>query len=114
MSVESVEREVLRLGLDDWVYFAEVADEVRFPEEVEGKAADYEAVRVLAALLNKGLIEVGDVIREKGFVPWPLTAAETVSRLNDEVSALEASASLGDVCWISNTEAGHEAARSVE
>jgi hypothetical protein len=103
----AVERRVLGLGLVDWVHFVEVVDLVRADDPALSEATLHQRVLdVLRSLLEKGLIEVGDVQEAGGFRRWSGTAEDTLERIGREWASLERQPGLGDVCWLANTDAG--------
>jgi hypothetical protein len=57
-------------------------------------------------------MEAGDVTHS-GFVAWELSPDDAVARITQSWDELSGLPDLGEVCWLSNTEAGDERAHSV-
>lgn len=77
-------------------------------DELEQKTLD-----LIESLQIKGLMEVGTVDREKGFVSWGVSPRETRQRIKVALDGLGRAPSLGDVCWLANTVKGQELAREL-
>jgi hypothetical protein len=107
------EEEILVRGLADWVMFAEVYDLTRDWALERSLDPRTESLRVLRVLLSEGLVEIGDVERDAGFVPWGLGADEALERVVDRWDRLNADLNLGDVCWLSNTAQGDARAQAL-
>ena len=106
--------DLLVRGLDDWVMLSEVEYLVR---RITPDAGLDQVIRETAALVetlsSAGLVEVGDVQEQSGFVAWSLSPAETAARIRSEWSGLGRSLEMGDICWLANTAGGDEKARRV-
>jgi hypothetical protein len=103
--------EILLLGLDDWIQASEIASVTR----TVGGAATHDEVRqlsleIIRKVIKDGLMAVGDVT-EKGFHVWELSADDALERIEREWTALGRNPSLGEICWLSNTEEGDRLAR---
>lgn len=109
---EELRVEVLRFCHVDWAglwVLASLAEEILGIEDEVGLRR--ESLAMVRELLTAGLVQVGDVDWERGvFEPWPLSAAECVSRIEREWSALGSVPSLSEICWLSATREGHAAA----
>ncbi|WP_253772853.1 hypothetical protein [Goodfellowiella coeruleoviolacea] len=101
---ESIIREVLLEGLDDWVPVDRVIGMARELAEEDGEEFRGLATSVLELVLRRELMTVGE-IGESGFESWLAPAdavvASVVARL-DGVDWLP----LGGACWLANTSAG--------
>ncbi len=98
-------KEILDRGLDDWIQAAEIASVVmRHATDVRTVA-----IATIRELVDDGLVTVGDLTGD-GFVPWNLPARECLARIEREWPTRR-SPDLGEVCWLSNTEAGDAFAR---
>lgn len=103
---------VLASGEDDWVPFGVVV----YVARTIGGATDEQAQRTLVLalveqLLDRGLMEVGDCANGP-FVAWGLSKEEMLRRISHEWSILRHPPRPGEVCWLSNTPAGDDKARS--
>jgi hypothetical protein len=97
---------LLVLGTVDWIGAWEVASVAQTVGGATSEAAVRDlSLRVIADLLNRGLMEAGDVT-ESGFRPWTVPVAAAVSRIQREWTALGRNPDLGDICWLANTKAG--------
>ncbi|NUQ78197.1 MAG: hypothetical protein HUU21_32095 [Polyangiaceae bacterium] len=105
--------EILMLGLDDWIQVSEIASAAR---TVGGAVTQGEVQRlsldIIRAVIKEGLMTVGDVTTQ-GFQAWALSAEESLERIEREWIALGRNPSLGDICWLSNTEEGDKRARTL-
>jgi hypothetical protein len=74
-------------------------------EEIRGAVIDS-----LDDLLHLGLLEAGDVTADgRGFVPWPLSATQIISRIQAEWDTLGREPNIGDIVWFRATEIGEQA-----
>jgi hypothetical protein len=106
--------EVVLAGLDDWVQ----ACQVDWAVSGAGPATKEERLlavqEVLGQLLGDGLVEVGDVVEHKGFVPWSIDIDAAMTEIAQRWRALEEDRpNLGDVCWLNLTKHGEEVARNL-
>jgi hypothetical protein len=108
--IESID-EILMLGLDDWIQASEIASVAR---TVGGAATEGEVQRlsldIIRGVIKEGLMAVGDVTTQ-GFHAWVLSTEEALERIEREWKALGRNPSLGEICWLSNTEKGDKRAR---
>lgn len=108
-----IARDVLLAGLDDWVQLTEVVAWVRddHPEGFADVSSLADAVdRVLAELVNDGLVVAGSVTEVDGFVPWELPVAATLERVRLGLLATDGEPGMGEVAWFELTPAGRAAA----
>jgi hypothetical protein len=106
-TIEQCVKELLIAGSDDWVYLAEA---LRIIESVNAEAAlDVKqlTLEVLGEVVQRGLMEVGDLPGQGCRLKlWPLTPQECLARIEREWDALGRSPSLGEICWLQNTDKG--------
>jgi hypothetical protein len=107
------EEEILARGLADWVMFAEVYGLTRDWALARSLDPRTEILRVLRALLSQGLVEIGDVQKGAGFVPWGLGVDEALARVVERWDRLSAEPNLGEVAWLSNTAEGDARAEEI-
>lgn len=108
-------RDVLLAGLDDWVQLTEVVAWVREDDAhgLDDVAALADAVdRVLAELLDDGLVAAGTVTEQDGFVPWDLPAAAALERVRLGLLATDGEPGIGEVAWFELTPAGRAVAEA--
>ncbi len=117
-TLEYLVSNVLKLGLDDWVYLAEVDYLVR--DHLRGEPPEVTKTycfAVLEHLLANGLAEAGDLQEVGGkvqFVPWDMDTRTTLCEVESRWFRFAGPRDEGgasDVCWLSNTQAGDELAR---
>lgn len=110
-------QEILRRCLFDWVFLEEADQIVRStggrPRE---EASDPRArtLAVLGDLLERGLIEAGDVT-DGGFMPWNVSPKDAVERIKEKwiiVPPLEMT--IGNVAWLQATQDGLAVAAELE
>jgi hypothetical protein len=115
MSASSLTEDLLLAGLDDWVHFHQV---VWYVKQREGDVPRAEqiaaAMSAIRTLVTDGLIQVGEVRRENGFLPWQGTIDEIVDRVRERWETLHRDPLPGDVAWLANTELGDRAAKALE
>lgn len=107
---------VLGDAADDWL----ALDNVRWIvtsdlEPTEGIERDMALTfDVIAPLLSAGYLEVGDVRRTEGFVPWTGSPSENLERLRRGWLEIAAPLRIGDVAWFQITEAGRSRLQELE
>jgi hypothetical protein len=114
MSEENLVKEILIRGLDDWLYLAEVKATVSsyFPG-APGDVIMATTLRLIEEVCRENLFEVGDVLRDRGFVLWQLEVDDAIGLIRERWKALERPLWPGDVCWLSLTEKGKQEARRI-
>jgi hypothetical protein len=113
MTTEQLIDALLVAGLDDWLHLADVAWAAReFANGGETEDVVAVASEALAALVDQGLVEVGDV-SDGGFFEWDATPEEAILRIQREWRALRREPQPGDVCWVANTTLGDQRAREI-
>lgn len=112
MATDTLIDELLIRGADDWVTAAEVA----WVAKSSGGAETNDGIRTLSLkliqdVLVAGLMEAGDVT-DQGFFGWGESPIEATARIQHSWEQLHGVPNLGEVCWLANTEAGNQRARS--
>jgi hypothetical protein len=106
-------RDVLRRGLDDWIQAAEV---VSVAISIGGASTEVDqrtlSLEIIRNVVENRLMTVGDVTGD-GFHGWDLSEHDALVRIEREWLALGRRPNLGEICWLSNTEAGDDFARAV-
>jgi hypothetical protein len=114
MSETNLVKELLIRGLDDWLYLAEVdAIATKYFSELSRDAVIAVTLRLIDALSRDGLFEVGDVLKDRGFVPWHLSLEDGLAQIRAKWLSLERPLWPGDVCWLSLTQKGKEEAKRI-
>jgi hypothetical protein len=119
-----LEQEVLVRGLDDWIYLAEIISIAKRQMLLPDASAIDRSIDALSCLLACGLVEAGMAVRAAGWTPkrpitefraWGTAREETIRRIREEIKRLDGRLpSIGEVCWIRNTDAGNAAARVLD
>ena len=106
--------EIILAGLDDWVQPCQVDWAVGGAGPSTKEERLQATVEVVSQLLRDGLMEVGDVLIDKGFVPWTVGIESALMEIQRRWRALEEDhPRLGDVCWLNLTPLGEEAAQTL-
>lgn len=101
-------------GLDDWIQAAEVASVARTTGGAESEEAVRDlSLRLIRALLEAGLVAIGSVKEQIGFVAWGIPIDDAMSRIETEWSTRPTGPGLGEICWLNLTEDGQFQARVV-
>ena len=109
MRINPCVADLLVRGLDDWIDAAEIAWVAQSDGQAETSSGILRlTLRTIHALLEDGLVEVGMVTREDGFIPWELSSADAVERIEEEWRTKPTGPNLGEVCWLNLTEKGRE------
>jgi hypothetical protein len=113
MATDSLIDELVVRGADDWVTAAEVA----WVAKSAGKAKADDDIKALSldiinTVLQAGLMRAGDVT-DGGFFAWDISPSDASGRIERAWEQLGRLPNLGEVCWLANTEAGHERAYAV-
>ena len=98
--------EILLAGSDDWVYLAEALRIVEVNTGEHPSSAMRITLDIVRELLEGDLVQVGDVT-DVGFQAWKMSTDECLRRIEAECEALGREPSLGEICWLQNTEAGN-------
>jgi len=104
---DSIQREILIEGLEDYVGLWQVARSVRrtFGELPTERIREL-ALHRLKPLLDGALIEAGVPAEGGSFACWGSDAATTLHRIDAEWRELGKDPNIPDICWFSNTEKG--------
>lgn len=101
-------------GLDDWADAGWALQSARLSGETDPVALRDLTLRLIAEVLNEGLMVAGDIVGEK-HVPWHGSPEEVAERIRrewlDEWG--EEIPTPGAVVWVDNTPAGDVIARGV-
>lgn len=110
--VSKVVVEVLEEGLDDWVQVWQIASlVVEVAGVFEPIAVRRLGLQVIRYLLESHLMEVGDV-NEVGFKRWEMPLDKSLAAIESDWPT-DRIPTLGDMCWLSNTELGDSHAKIV-
>lgn len=112
-SLSDLEKSVIIDALRDWFQFFQLMAEVKETTGTQGRKLEEETLDLIESLLLKGLMEVGTVDPERGFVGWALSPGEIRTRIQVALDDLSRPPSLGDVCWLANTAKGEQLAREL-
>jgi hypothetical protein len=110
-------RQILQLGLDDWMYFAEVVGIVQ--QHCEGKSHEQAlslTLDVLQEMFDRALLVPGDLIKsdsqtQSRFAPWSIPSQEWNGELQSRLLRCQNNPRIGDVCWFATTHKGEAEAR---
>lgn len=109
--VETLLWDVLDDGLEDWVHMIEVTRLVR---RHAGLTSDHSirelALDVLELGICTGLLEMGDVTAEAGFIPWSIEPTEAAARLRRRWPPGMPELDMWGIGWARNTATGDELA----
>ncbi len=102
---------VLLSACDDWTGLWEVALDVR-EISLESREAEVRrlAIEALTHLLSQGWVRIGDLISD-GFMPWDLSDAAIIRRIDEEWSALGRDPDIGEIGWLTTTAEGDAVSR---
>jgi hypothetical protein len=109
MTIQACIDDLLMRGCDDWVNAAEVTSVVKFT----GHAQSEDEIRSLSLKLirevvQQGLMEIGDLPEEGRHLKlWPLTPQQCLDRVERDWNVLGRNPSLGEICWLQNTDKGN-------
>jgi len=111
---DEIAARVLDAGAYDWVSLGAFPTMLgQATSEPTPPALIEEGIATIFALLREGYVEVGDIRRGEGFVPWSVTPDEARDRIRTAWSALDHAPYPGDVCWLANTSLGDARAREL-
>ncbi|WP_394554593.1 hypothetical protein ACDF64_07775 [Agromyces sp. MMS24-JH15] len=102
---------VLQEGLDDWVMIDTLIGRCREWAEQSGEAVRGVFTEVLRRMLSDELVVVGD-LRGEGFTDWVGRIDDVIGRVEVELDGFDWNPRMAS-CWLRNTDAGDELARSV-
>jgi hypothetical protein len=110
--MDKIRSDVLDEGLDDWFQLVTVAWLVsqELPDAPRDEKIEAGAT-VIRSLLEDGMIRVGDVFDGQGFVAWEMSIDDIVKHIEAKWRSLPKEPSIGDVCWIENTDLGDKYAQ---
>jgi hypothetical protein len=103
---------LLLRGIDDWISLDEARWAVSLVEPGTAEEVREATLRALALLVENGLARLGALGDE--FEPWDLAPAAAMQRLRREWWDPEKELRPGNICWMENTTAGTDIARSLE
>ena len=104
--------DLLMRGCDDFVYLAEVTSVVKFVGHESPTELQTPTIELVRLVIERGLMEIGD-LRKDGFHKWEMPIEESLRRVELEWNALGRPPSLGEICWLRNTEKGNQLGESL-
>jgi hypothetical protein len=110
-----VRDDVVLSGINDWVGLWEVVRSVQQYVEPTIAAADEVqdlVILVIEKLLAEHLVEIGD-LHGLDFHPWSISDREALTRVRTAWHALGRDPSIGEVCWLNNTDQGDALAQGI-
>ena len=111
MNSRTVIKQTLEAGLDDWIYLDEIVGIVRGHDpDLTGQSLVMTVLDVVRFVLDHDLMQVGEI--PNGFVPWNLTTAQALSRVEAEWQPPGRELTISDICWLASTPAGDRLAES--
>src|SRR5262245_43882319 len=112
--LDSIQRDLLVEGLEDYVGLWEVAKDVRrlYGEIPPGTVHELVMQRI-RPLLREGLIVPGLPTEGGRFSAWDCDADSAVNRIDAEWSKLGRDPNIWEVCWFKNTDKGNELAMNM-
>jgi len=95
-------------GCDDWVNAAEVTSVAKFTGHAQSEDEIRSvSLKLIREVVQQGLMEIGDLPDEgRRLKLWPMTSQECLDRVEREWNALGRNPSLGEICWLQNTDKG--------
>ena len=111
-TVDACVEDVIKRGLEDWVQATEIAAVSRAIGNVSAEASVIDlSLRTIRAVVARELMTIGDVNHD-GFQAWDLEIEVALARVERAWIALGRDPRLGEICWLCNTNAGDERART--
>lgn len=117
MTIEDeIVRQVLKLGLDDWIDLGWVEKIVKEHRPgLDSEQTLKSCLEIVKTMLSNGLVEVGDLTGEGGrFRRWEIddqAALNEIERRWRQYGGVVSDAGGDFVCWLSNTEKGDRVAQ---
>ncbi|HWE90378.1 MAG TPA: hypothetical protein VG317_13030 [Pseudonocardiaceae bacterium] len=115
MKLGNVEKTILFDGVEDWNYLgavqALVRSENRSADETTWRRITLEVIRRLA---EDGLVKVGEIHREEGFVPWEEPISESLKKIENAMVASDDWIDWSSFAWLANTDKGNEIGNSID
>jgi hypothetical protein len=108
--MESILKEILTEGLDDWVPIDQVLWLARQEATETGVASEQVTVDVLRRLMAQGLAVVGQ-IGDQGFEGWTGSEDEIIARVVESLDAVDWNPQGGGF-WLASTPVGNDWVRS--
>jgi hypothetical protein len=109
MTIQQCIDELLMSGCDDWVNVAEVTSVAKFTGGAQSADEIRDlSLRLIREVVQQGLMEIGDLPdQSRRLALWPMTPQECLDRVEREWNALGRNPSLGEICWLQNTDKGN-------
>ncbi len=112
-SLDSIEREFLLEGVEDYVGLWEFSPAVRrhLNEQDPEKVRDI-SMMLVRRLIGQEVMVAGDLAEEGGFAPWSCSAEESIDRIGELWRRLGRDPNLGDdIPWFDLTPKGESIAK---
>lgn len=108
MTIQACIDDLLMRGCDDWVNAAEVTSVAKFTGHAQSEDEIRSvSLKLIREVVQQGLMEIGDLPDEgRRLKLWPMTSQECLDRVEREWNALGRNPSLGEICWLQNTDKG--------
>jgi hypothetical protein len=109
MTIQDCINDLLMRGCDDWVDVAEITSVAKFTGHARSEEEIWDlSLTIIREVVQQGLMEIGDLPDQGGRLNlWPMTSEECLDRVQREWHALGRNPSLGEICWLQNTDKGN-------
>ena len=109
MTIQACIDDLLMRGCDDWVNAAEVTSVAKFTGHAQSEdEIRFLSLKLIHDVVHQGLMEIGDLPdQSRRLNLWPMTPEECLDRVEREWKALGRNPSLGEICWLQNTDKGN-------
>ncbi|WP_143653471.1 hypothetical protein [Streptosporangium subroseum] len=114
MKLKRIVDRTLIMGIDDWVHFAQVVDQVYLVGGARSLEEALElAILAVGQLLKSGLMVAG-TLRDDGFHPWEVSPSEALLIIEREALSLGRLPEVGEICWLNSSAEADVIAQGLE
>ena len=109
MIIKECINDVVMRGCDDWLDACGVASvAINIGHTLSAEEIQNLSLKIIQEVVEQGLMEIGDLPDEgRRLKLWSMTPQECLDRVEREWKALGRNPSLGEVCWLQNTDRGN-------
>ncbi len=100
--------EAIKQANSDWIEICELIWIVKSIGKIHNlDEIKIKVLQLLELLLQQGLMDIGYIEKNNGFIAWETSVEDSLLRVKTEWDKLNREPEIGEIFWLANTEKGH-------